>query len=69
MLGMSITYRTQPSTQTEYLTPAEVADRLKVSLGTVRNMLAAGEIKALRFRRRVRIPASEMVRFEREQTR
>lgn len=48
----------------DYFTPRECAARLKVHENTIRNMVAAGELRAIRFRRRVRIPLAEVLRFE-----
>jgi excisionase family DNA binding protein len=42
----------------EFLTPKEVADRLKVDRNTIYLWVKAGKLPASRFGRHVRIPAS-----------
>lgn len=49
-----------------YLTPAEVAERLRVSSDTVLRMVERGELPALRVSRRIyRIPVPAVERYER----
>ena len=50
-------------TAAEFYTVQEAADRLRVSAGTVRNLLKADELHAVRFGRTIRIPVKELNRF------
>lgn len=50
-------------TAAEFYTVAEAAERLRVSAGTVRNLLKADELHAVRFGRTIRIPVAELDRF------
>ncbi|HEX4011725.1 MAG TPA: helix-turn-helix domain-containing protein [Solirubrobacteraceae bacterium] len=53
-----------PDDLDEFLTVAEIADRLKVNQQTVRNWIDRGELSALRIgTRRVRIRASDLERY------
>lgn len=47
----------------EFLTVAEVADRLRLNDQTVRNYIEAGKLPAFRIGRRVRIARSDFDRF------
>lgn len=41
----------------------ETAEKLKCSVGAVRNMIARGELKVMKFGRVVRVPATELERI------
>jgi len=49
--------------ETEYLTPEEIANILKVHARTVRNWLVTGELKGIHLKRLWRIPKSEFEKF------
>lgn len=54
----------KPTPQAPFLTTFEAADELKISDRSIRNLIAAGEIKATKLGRRIiRIPRSEMDRL------
>jgi excisionase family DNA binding protein len=61
---MASTNDTQASTL--FLTPAELATRWKITPMTLRRWRHAGKLKASFLGRGVRIPISEVERFERE---
>jgi excisionase family DNA binding protein len=45
------------------LTAADLADALQVSVRTIRRMIAAGEVRVIRFGRSVRVPIEEVARL------
>jgi excisionase family DNA binding protein len=45
------------------LTAAEIAERLKVSIRSVRRWIASGDLQALRLGRSVRVTEDELMRF------
>lgn len=45
------------------LTAADLAGVLQVSVRTVRRMIAAGEVRVIRFGRSVRVPGDEVTRL------
>lgn len=49
-----------PANPPPLLTPAEVAEQLRVSTMTVRRLIAAGDLPAYRFGRQVRIEPSDL---------
>lgn len=53
----------RPETEDEFLTVAEVAERLKLNQQTVRNWIDQGALPALRVGRRVRIKRSDYDRL------
>ncbi|MHB2169541.1 helix-turn-helix domain-containing protein [Alsobacter sp. R-9] len=54
---------TAPDTPARALTAADLAAVLQVSVRTVRRMIAAGEVRVIRFGRSVRVPADEVARL------
>jgi excisionase family DNA binding protein len=54
---------TAPASPTRTLTAADLAAALQVSVRTVRRMIAAGEVRVIRFGRSVRVPADEAARL------
>ena len=54
---------TAPARPTRTLTAADLAAALQVSVRTVRRMIAAGEVRVIRFGRSVRVPAEEAARL------
>jgi excisionase family DNA binding protein len=47
----------------EYYTPQEVAEMLKVTVGTVRNWYRSGELTVMRAGRAIRIKPSDLNKF------
>jgi excisionase family DNA binding protein len=52
-----------PSTEDEFLTVAEVAEKLRVSQATIRNWLHEGRLAHVRIGRRVRIVRTDLERL------
>lgn len=52
-----------PTLPARTLTAADLAAALQVSVRTVRRMIAAGEVRVIRFGRSVRVPADEAARL------
>jgi excisionase family DNA binding protein len=52
-----------PSTEDEFLTVAEVAQKLRLSQATIRNWLDEGRLPHVRIGRRVRIVRADLDRF------
>jgi len=51
---------------TRFLTPAQAADALAISLKTIYRLIHSGEIRAVKIGRQLRIPAGELTRLERQ---
>jgi excisionase family DNA binding protein len=51
------------ATPARALTAADLADALQVSVRTIRRMIAAGEVRVIRFGRSVRVPIEEANRI------
>ncbi|RLB01012.1 MAG: hypothetical protein DRG55_05755 [Deltaproteobacteria bacterium] len=51
---------------TRFLTPAQAADALAISLKTIYRLIHNGQIRAVKIGRQLRIPAAELTRLERE---
>ena len=51
---------------TRFLTPAEVADALSISIKTIYRLIHQGQIRAVKIGRQLRIPAAELTRLERD---
>ena len=56
------------STQPEWLTVKQFADAVQVSVGSVRNWISNGSLKAYKVGTRYRIPASELERMQKSWT-
>lgn len=54
---------TQPRSQPQFITIADAADRLGVSIKTVRRWIAAGRLAAVRMGSQIRIPLGGLVHF------
>ena len=49
---------------TRFLSPAQAADALAISLKTIYRLIHSGEIRAVKIGRQLRIPAGELIRLE-----